>query len=126
MYGINDWNPWLVVHSCNVIEHSPTVALELNKILFRFKSFALEFFNPFSVIVLLLKSTYLLLPISLGVNHCILPFQYSDLFVSGVPPPTTFAISLIYFPFQSPLNSGNLNLGQLSLSPLLEDTFYKK
>ena len=62
-----------------------------------------------------LKSTYLFLPISLGVNHCISPPQYDFTVVSGVPPPTTVAKSFMVYLFHSPLNSGNLKWGTLPI-----------
>jgi len=91
------------------------VARELKSIVLRGKSFALELFNPSSVMVRTLKSTYLFLPTSEGVNHCISPSQYDFTVVSGVPPPITTAKSFIDLVFHSPVNSGNLRFGTLSI-----------
>lgn len=55
--------------------------------------------------------TNLSFPISDGVNHCIPPFQYSFLSVSGVPPPTTLATSPKMHLSHSPVNPGNLRDG---------------
>ncbi len=87
------------------------MARELNNIVCNGNSFALELSKPSLVIVLRLKSTYLFLPISLGVNHCISPPQYDFTVVSGVPPPTTVAKSFMVHFFHSPQNSGNLKWG---------------
>ena len=95
------------------------VARELKSIVLGGKSFALELFNPSSVMVRKLESTYLFLPISEGVNHCISPSQYDFIVVSGVPPPITTAKSFINFVFHSPVNSGNLKWGTLGKVQLL-------
>ena len=91
------------------------VARELKSIVLGGKSFALELFNPTSVMVRKLESTYLFLPISEGVNHCISPSQYDFTVVSGVPPPITTAKSFIDFVTHSPQNSGNLKFGTLRI-----------
>ena len=91
------------------------VARELKSIVLGGKSFALELFNPTSVMVRKLESTYLFLPISEGVNHCISPSQYDFTVVSGVPPPITTAKSFIDFVSHSPLTSGNLKWGTLPI-----------
>ena len=89
------------------------MARELKSIVLGGKRFALELFNPSSVIVRKLESTYLVLPISEGVNHCISPSQYDFTVVSGVPPPITTAKSFIGFVSHSSVNSGNLKWGTL-------------
>ena len=78
------------------------VARELKSIVLGGKSFALELFNPTSVMVRKLESTYLFFTYFRRVNHCISPSQYDFTVVSGVPPPITTAKSFIDFVTHSP------------------------
>src|SRR5690554_95354 len=81
------------------------------------KSLADEFFKPFSVIdlTLLVKLNVLT---SVGVYHCIFPFQYSGFDVEGVPPPINSPISPSFFSIQSPSfwKSGKRYFGTFSPS----------
>lgn len=74
-FTINDWNPWLVLPSDFKMLICPIVALDDINIVPGGNNFAELFLSPFSLIFLLLESTYLSLPTSLGVNQFIEPFQ---------------------------------------------------
>lgn len=112
-FGIRDWKPWFVVQSFLLIDIAPIVALLVNSMLLALISFADDLESPNDVIFLWLSETYFSIPISVGVNQLISPFQYFWFVVSGVPPLIIYAYDDKIFSSQLSLNSGNLNFGTL-------------
>ena len=82
-----DWNPWLVQAELPSIAVFPIPAREVKRTVPLGNILAELFSNPSFVIFLWLELTTIWSPISAGEYQLIFPFQYSSIFVLGVPPP---------------------------------------